>query len=65
MALDPALKKALYDAAEKADQPRQVAQRLVAWLEALSTGESSEQQDLSFYQNVMAAIVLPGVDNAD
>lgn len=65
MALDPALKKALDDATAEADQPRQVAQRLVAWLEALSTGESSEQLDLSFYQNVVAAIVLPGADNAD
>lgn len=65
MALDPALKKALYDATDEAGQPRPVAQRLVAWLEALSAGESSEEQDLSFYQNVMAAVVLPGVDNAD
>lgn len=65
MALDPALKKALYDATDEAGQPRPVAQRLVAWLEALSTGESSEEQDLSFYQNVMAAVALPGVDNAD
>jgi len=65
MALDPALKKALYDATDEAGQPRPVAQRLVAWLEALSAGESSEEQDLSFYQNVMASVVLPGVDNAD
>jgi len=65
MALDPALRKALYDATEEAGQPRPVAQRLVAWLEAQSAGESSEQQDLTFYDNVMKAIVLPGVDNAD
>jgi len=65
MALDSALKQALFDATDKAGQPPRVAKRLVAWLEAQSTGESSEQQDISFYQNVMAAIVLPGVENAD
>lgn len=65
MALDSALKQALFDATEKAGQPPEVAKRLVAWLEAQSTGESSESLDLSFYQNVMATVVLPEVENAD
>ena len=65
MALDPALKQALFDATDKAGQPSKVAKRLVAWLEAQSTGESSEDQDVSFYQNVMSAIDLPGVEDGD
>jgi hypothetical protein len=65
MALDPALEEALFKAAAEAGQPRPVAQRLVAWLKAQSNGESSEEQDLSFYENVMGAISLPGSENAD
>ena len=65
MAIDQELKKALHDATAEAGQPRPVAQRLVAWLEAQSTGESSEDQEISFYQNVMTAITLPGVENED
>lgn len=65
MALDPALEEALYKATADAGQPRPVAQRLVAWLKAQSTGESSEEQDLSFYKNVMGAIRLKGGTDAD
>ena len=65
MALDPALEEALMKATTQAGQPRPVAQRLVAWLKAQSNGESSEDQDLSFYENVMGAISLPGVNDAD
>lgn len=65
MALDPALEEAVYKATEDAGQPRSVAQRLVAWLKAQSGGESSEEQDLSFYENVMSAISLEGGADAD
>ena len=65
MALDPALESAVLEATEKAGQPRAVGQRLVAWLLALSEGESSEEQDLSFYENVMSAVALPGAKDAD
>ena len=65
MALDPALEEALLEATTEAGQPRPVAQRLVAWLKALSNGESSEEQDLSFYANVMAAISTGGGKDAD
>lgn len=65
MALDPALEDALLKATADAGQPRQVAQRLVAWLKARSNGESSEEQDLSFYENVMGAISLSGGKDAN
>ena len=65
MALDPALETALYEATAEIGQPRAVAQRLVAWIKAQSTGESSEEQDLSFYNNVMSAITLPSDNHAD
>jgi hypothetical protein len=65
MALDPALEEALFSATSECRQPRPVAQRVIAWLKAQSTGESSEEQDLSFYENVMQAIVVPGAPDAD
>ena len=65
MALDTALEEAMYKATDDIGQPRQVAQRLVAWVKAQSTGESSEEQDLSFYENVMSAILLEGKSNED
>jgi hypothetical protein len=65
MALDQALEEALHKAVAEAGQPKQVAQRLTAWLKALSTGESSEEQDLSFYDNVMAAVAVAEVDDED
>lgn len=64
MALDPALEKAVLEATERAGQPRPVAQRLIAWLQALSDGESSEEQDLSFYDNVMSALAIGGNSDA-
>ena len=63
MALDPALEEALLKATADLGQPRPVAQRLIAWLKAQSNGESSEEQDLSFYENVMSAIELSGDSN--
>lgn len=65
MALDPALETAVFEAAEEAGQPRNVAQRVVAWLKAQSTGETSEEQDRAFHENVISAIELPEDGNAD
>lgn len=65
MALDPAIEEALQRAVAEESQPKQVAQRLAAWLKALSTGESSEEQDNSFYENVMAAVVVAETGDAD
>lgn len=65
MALDVALEEALFSATAEAGQPRTVAQRLVAWLKAQSNGESSEDQDLSFYENVMTAITISGASHED
>lgn len=65
MALDPALESAIFEAAEKEGQPRTVALRLVAWLKALSTGETSEEQDRESHSLVLNAVELNGNDYAD
>lgn len=65
MALDPALENALQRAVAEAGQESPLAQRLIAWLKALSAGESSEEQDLSFYNSVMEAIGTTEVSDAD
>jgi hypothetical protein len=65
MALDPALEDALQRAVAEAGESKQVAQRLIAWLKALSNGESSEEQNLSFYDNVMSAIAPAEASRAD
>lgn len=65
MALDQALEDALHAAVAQAGQPKPVAQRLVAWLKTLSDGERSEDQNLSFYENVMSAIIVEAGENED
>lgn len=65
MALDPALESAIFEATEKEGQPRTVALRLVAWLKALSTGETSEEQDRESHSLVLNAVELKGNDYAD
>jgi len=65
MALDPALEDAVQRAVAELGESKQSAQRLIAWLKALSNGESSEDQDLSFYNNVMGAIASAEAKSAD
>lgn len=65
MALDQALESAIFEAAEKEGQPRTVALRLVAWLKALSTGETSEEQDRESHSLVLSAVEIKGDDDAD
>ena len=65
MALDFALEKAIFEAAEEAGQPRTVAQRVVAWLKALSVGDTSEEQDRESHALVMSAIELTEDGDAD
>lgn len=65
MSLDPALESALQQAVAQAGQAEPVAQRLIAWLRAMSAGESSEEQNLSFYANVMSIISSGEAPDAD
>ena len=65
MALDRALEEALQTAVSEAGQPKAVAQRLIAWLKALSEGEGSEDQNLRFYENVTSAINVNVGENAN
>lgn len=65
MALDQAVREALYEAAKKVGQPEVVARRLTAWLDEKSKGESSSEQELRFYDNVMKEIVSGGESDAD
>lgn len=65
MAIDPALEQALRIAVEEAGQPKSVASRLIAWLEALSLGGSGEDGDRRFYQNARDALQVKDEADAD
>ncbi len=65
MALDPAVRAALYEATKNVGQPDVVARRLAAWLDEKSKGESGAEQELNFYENVMRELVPGGVTDAD
>lgn len=65
MALDPALEAALHIAVKASAQPEALANRLIAWLQLLSDGEGSEDQNLHFYENVIGAIKIEDDSNED
>ena len=60
MALDAALESAIKQAVEERGQPEAVAQRLLAWLEALGQGDVAAEQQDGFYGRMIAAVVDPG-----
>ena len=65
MALDPALVESVQDAVRELDQPGPVAQRMVAWLKALSDGEASPDLNRQFYDSLLEALAVPGVKDED
>lgn len=66
MALDPALKDALTNSVKISGQPKNVEQRLVAWLVALSEGEYTDEGRIKeFYENLMDAIKIDGENHED
>lgn len=60
--LDEALVEALADVVAEAGQPKSVAQRLIAWLEALSKSEPSLDANTQALINVHNALDLGAAD---
>lgn len=65
MGIDPALEEAVQSAVDELGQPRPVANRVIAWLRALSEGETSEDRDLQFYENILDELDAREVDSED
>ena len=65
MALDTALEGAIQQAAAEGKQPPAVAERLIAWLEALGEGDVSPEQKDAFYARLMGAMADAEDGNAD
>ena len=65
MALDEALSAAIHDAVVEEGQPKAVAARLIAWLDALSNGDEPIDREAQFYANLLAAVVVEGDDDED
>ncbi len=65
MAIDRALEEGLRIAVEEEGQPSAVAQRLIAWIEALSGGGVGEENSNRFYENVRDALLKQGADDED
>lgn len=56
MALDAALEGAIKQAVAEGKQPPAVAERMIAWLEALGNGDVSPEQKDAFYARLMGAV---------
>lgn len=65
MALDTALEDAIKQAVAEAKQPSAVADRLIAWLEALGEGDVSPEQKDAFYTRLMSAVTSGEEEDAD
>lgn len=56
MALDTALEGAIKQAVAEGKQPPAVAERIIAWLEALGEGDVSPEQKDAFYARLISAM---------
>lgn len=56
MALDTALEGAIKQAVAEGKQPAAVAERMIAWLEALGNGDVSPEQKDAYYARLMGAM---------
>lgn len=65
MALDEALAAAIHAAVAEEGQPKALAARLIAWLEAVSSGEEPIDRQEQFYANLVAAVVVGSDADAD
>lgn len=63
MALDAALECAIKQAVAEGKQPSTVAERIIAWIEALGDGEVSPEQRDAFYGRLMSA--MAGLEDSD
>lgn len=65
MALDEALTAAVHEAVAEEGQPKAVAARLIAWLDALSDGDEPIDRQEQFYASLVGAIVAGGNGDED
>lgn len=65
MALDPALKAALQQAAQEEGQSEAFANRVLAWFSHLSDEELSRETYAQFYAQVCSELDIDGVADAD
>lgn len=56
MALDKALEAAVRQAVKEEGQPTAVGARIIAWLEVLSEGDVSPEQQDTFYARMISAV---------
>jgi hypothetical protein len=63
MALDPALESAIKQAVAEGKQSSAVAERMIAWIEALGDGDVSPEQKDAFYARLMGAVA--GEEDSD
>lgn len=56
MALDKALEAAIKQAVEENGQPSALGARIIAWLEVLSEGDVSPEQQDTFYGRMIGAV---------
>lgn len=65
MALDTALEGAIKQAVAESKQPSAVAERMIAWLEALGDGDVSPEQKDVYYSRLMGAMAGENDSDAD
>jgi hypothetical protein len=56
MALDKALEAAIKQAVEEEGQPSAVGARIIAWLDVLSEGEVSPEQQDAYYARMIGSV---------
>ena len=65
MALDAALEEAIRQAVREQDQKPALAERMIAWLEALGQGDLSTADADAFYARTIGAVAAGEVPDAD
>jgi hypothetical protein len=65
MALDPALEEAVRKAVKEQGQKPALAERMIAWLEALAQGNLSPADADAFYARTVGAVVAAEAQDAD
>lgn len=65
MALDTALAAALREAVEESGQPQALSLRLEAWLQAMTEGDDTREDQAQRYDDVREAVQLEGIPSAN
>ena len=65
MAMDSALETAIKQAVAECGQPGVLAERLIAWIAALSEGDLPPEQLDGFHARLIGAVSLAGADDED